>query len=91
MESAGGKLVKGDLRAIARASVEPRDDAEHPAEPLLRLHLQCTGRAYCRRNPLSVRRGALEPHDRERRHDVQFRVGDRERAAVAENSVVNSS
>ena len=41
MESAGVTLVKGDLRGIVRARTLSRgDDAQHPAEPVLRLHLQ---------------------------------------------------
>ena len=41
MESAGVTLVKGDLRGHRpRPPPEPRDDAEHPAEPVLRLRLQ---------------------------------------------------
>ena len=38
MESAGVTLVRGDLRGIVRAiQPEPRDDAQHPAESLLRV------------------------------------------------------
>ena len=44
MESAGVTLVKGDLRGIVRAPAsEPRDHAQHPAESVLRLRLQCVG------------------------------------------------
>ncbi len=46
MESAGVTLVKGDLRGIvARPAAQPRDDAEHPAEPVLRVRLQRARRA----------------------------------------------
>ena len=41
MESAGVTLVQGDLRGlVARAQAQPRDDAQHPAEPVLRVRLQ---------------------------------------------------
>ena len=44
IESAGVTLVKGDLMGIARARrLSQRDDAQHPPEPLLRLHLQRAG------------------------------------------------
>ena len=40
MESAGVTLVKGDLRAIARAwQIKPRHDVEHPAKSLFCLRL----------------------------------------------------
>ena len=40
MESAGITLVKGDLLGIAKAiTLEPFNDAEHPAKPLLRVRL----------------------------------------------------
>ena len=54
MESAGITLVKGDLRGIASAiRLEPRDDAQHPPEPFLRVHLQRTRRPGRRRCALS--------------------------------------
>ncbi len=41
MESAGVTLVKGDLRGIVRARAAlPRHDAQHQAEPVLRLYIQ---------------------------------------------------
>ena len=49
MESAGVTLVQGDLRGHRpRAPAEPRDDAQHPPEPVLRLRLQRAGRARSR-------------------------------------------
>ena len=40
MESAGLTLLKGDLRGIVRAHrPRQRDDAQHPAESVLRLRL----------------------------------------------------
>ncbi len=52
MESAGITLVQGDLRGIcARAGFEPRHDAQHPAESVLRVPLQlcsaCRSRRVC--------------------------------------------
>ena len=44
IESAGITLVKGDLNGIVRArKLAQRDDPQHPAEPVLRLRLQCAG------------------------------------------------
>ena len=59
IESAGVTLLRGDLRGVvaARAAVAG-DDAQHPAEPVLRLHLQRRGRADRGRRPLS----GLRPH-----------------------------
>ena len=60
MESAGVTLVKGDLRGIVRArQLSPGDDAQHPAEPVLRLRLQRRRRADRRRRPLPGRSGIL--------------------------------
>ena len=54
MESAGVTLVQGDLRGHrARAAAEPRDDAQHPAEPVLRVRLQRARRAGRRRRAVS--------------------------------------
>ena len=66
MESAGITLVKGDLRGIVRARLaQPRDDAQHPAEPVLRLRLQRARRADRGRRALSVLRPAAQPDDRQ--------------------------
>ena len=54
MESAGVTLVKGDLRGPRpRAPAEPRDDAQHPPEPVLRVRLQRARRAGRGRGALS--------------------------------------
>ena len=54
IESAGVTLVKGDLQGLVRARrLSRRDDAQHPPEPLLRLHLQRRGRADRSRRALS--------------------------------------
>jgi hypothetical protein len=44
IESAGVTLLKGDLEGSCGASAQPGHDEQHPAEPVLRLHLQCCGR-----------------------------------------------
>ena len=46
MESADVTLVKGDLAGHRPGPApQPRDDAKHPAEPVLRVRLQRAGRA----------------------------------------------
>ena len=60
MESAGITLVKGDLaRHRPRATSQPGDDGQHPAEPVLRLRLQRARRADRRRRALSLSSGLL--------------------------------
>ena len=85
MESAGITLLKGDLRALVRArrlshavmrNIKP--------EPVLCVYLQLVGSAHRRRHPLSQVRTAAEPHHRRCRHELQFGVGDHQRAAFAE-------
>ena len=83
MESAGVTLVKGDLRGIVRARrLSQGDDAQHPAEPVLRLRLQRAGRADRRRRAVSRVRAAAQPDDRQRGHDLQLGVGHRQCAAA---------
>ena len=54
MESAGVTLLKGDLGGIVRARrLSAATMAQHPPEPVLRLPLQCRGRAARRRRALS--------------------------------------
>ena len=66
IESAGITLLKGDLtRHRAGAPAVARDDAQHPAEPVLRLHLQRRRRADRGRRALSgVRHPAVADHRR---------------------------
>ena len=55
-------LVKGDLRGIAaRAAPQPRDDAEHPPEPLLRVRLQRARRSDRGRRALSRSSACCSP------------------------------
>ena len=83
MESADITLVKGDLRGIARARRLSRATlSEHPAEPLLRVRLQRARGAAGGGRPLSDLRPPPEPDGRERRHDGQLGLGDRQRAAA---------
>ncbi len=91
MESAGMTLVKGDLRGIAKAPpTEPRGDAQHPAELVLRLRLQRAGRAAGRRRAVPAIRPAFKPDDRCRGHELQQRVGNHQRAAAAAIGAVAS-
>ena len=62
MQSAGVTLVKGDLRGIVKArKLSPRDDAQHPPEPVLRVRLQRARRADRRGRALSRVRLLLNP------------------------------
>ena len=55
MESAGVTLGQGrPSRHRARPAAEQRHDAEHPAEPVLCVHLQRSRRADCGGHPVSV-------------------------------------
>ena len=86
----GVTLVKGDLRGIVRARRLSRaHDAQHPAESVSsRLS---TTRSACRIAAgvlYPVVRAAAQPHDRQRRDELQFGLGDRERAAAAAAEVV---
>ena len=54
MESAGITLLKGDLMGIVRARhLSGGDYGQYPAEPVLRLRLQCCRSTYCSRRSLS--------------------------------------
>ena len=91
MESAGVTLVKGDLRGIvARAAPQPRDDAQHPPEPVLRVRLQRARGADRGGRALPVRRAASQPDARERGDDLELGLGDHERAATAACGPVES-
>ena len=84
MESAAVTLVKGDLRGIVRARRLSRsDDAQHQAEPVLRLRLQRGGRANRGRRALPVLRAALVPDHRRCRDELQLGLGGRQCAALA--------
>ena len=62
MESAGITLVKGDLaRHRARPPPVRGDDAQHPAEPVLRVRLQRARRADRRRRAVPVPGLLLSP------------------------------
>ena len=81
---AGVTLVKGDLRGIApRPEPQPRHDAEHPPEPVLRLHLQRARRS--RSPPASSTRSSAcsQPHHRGGGDESEFGVRDWERSAAA--------
>ena len=70
MESAGGDAGEGrSARHRARPAPQPRDDAQHPAEFVLRVRLQRAGGADRGRRVLSGLRSAAEPDDRQRRDE----------------------
>src|SRR5947207_1909986 len=61
--------------------LEPRDDAQHPPESVLRVCLQRAGGADRSRRALSVYRAPVEPDDRQRRNEPE--LGDRHHECVA--------
>ena len=62
IESAGITLVGGDLaRHRPRAAAEPRDDEEHPPEPVSGVRLQRRRRAGRRRRAVSVHGLLISP------------------------------
>src|SRR5208337_1554014 len=81
--SAGVTRLKGDLQGLVRAPALGRDDAQHPPEPVLRLHLQCGRRADRGRGSLpGVQRLIIADH--RRRGDVAvLRQRGRQRAEAA--------
>lgn len=85
MKSAGVTLVKGDLRGILRARhFEPGNDAQYQAEPFFHFCLQCPGHSCRSRCSLSILRNSTQSHLCRSRHEFQFCVGHRERAAAEE-------
>ena len=84
IQSAGITLLKGDLQGIVTARRLSRCDHEqHPAESLLRLHLQRDRRADRRRRALSGIRPAAVADHRRRRHVAVLGQRHRQRAALA--------
>ena len=84
MESAGITLVKGDLRGIVRAvRLSPRHHAQHPPEPVLRLHLQRARHPHCGGRAVPVLRPAALAHHRGSGDELQFGVGDHQCVAAA--------
>ena len=87
VESAGITLLKGDLTGIVRARrLAPRDDAQHPSEPVLCLLLQRCRRARCRRHPLPANRHVAVADDRGCRHEPVVCFGHQQCSAVAGNA-----
>ena len=80
----------GSPRHRPRPSPEPGDDEEYPAESVSCLRLQRGRCAGCRGRALSVDRHSDQSHLGKRRHDVQFGVGDRQRAPLAPRHAVKA-
>ena len=91
IESAGITLLKGDLTGIVQArTLSRRRDAQHPAEPVLRLHLQRRRRADRGGRALSgVRTSAVADH-RRRRDGAVVGQRRRQRAAAAPREPLNA-
>ena len=65
IESAGVTLVRGDLLGVVQAiALVARDDAQHPAEPVLRLRYNTLGDSDRRRRAVPALRVAAQPDDR---------------------------
>ena len=84
MEAAGITLMRSDLRGVgtAHGPVAP-NDANHPAKPVFRLHLQQPGYSHRRRPALPVHRLAALAHARRRRHGPKLGIGAHQLAAPA--------
>ena len=89
MESAGITLVKGDLGGIVRARrLSRRTMANIRQNLFFAFFYNVLGVPDRRGRAVSVRRSAAQSDDRQRRHDVQFRIRDRERPAIAKGRTV---
>ena len=81
--------ARGFTRNRPRKNFEPRDHAQHPAEPLFRVYLQFGGSAYRGRCALSIFRLIAQPHHRQRGNDVQFRFGNHQCLTSAPSGAMN--
>jgi Cu+-exporting ATPase len=70
---------------------EPRGDAEHPPEPVLRLHLQRPRRADCGRASLPGLRHPAQPDDRGGGDELVFGLGHQQRIAAAPGRTLGDS
>ena len=83
-QSAGITLVKGDLAGIVRATAaQPRHHAQHPPEPVFAFVYNAIGIPIAAGVLYPVVRHAAQPDHSGAGHVVQFRLGDRQRAAAA--------
>ena len=91
MESAGVTLLKGDLHGHRPgAAAVAGHDAEHPAEPVLRLRLQCAGRAGCGRGAVPVLRDPALAHHRRRRDGLVLGQRGRQRDPSQDREALNA-
>src|SRR5262249_6937970 len=67
---------------------QPGHNAQHPAKPVLRLHLQHARGADRGRRPLSGARPSAQPDDRQRRHEHELGAGRHQRAPPARRQSV---
>ena len=73
IESADITLVSGDLRGVVRARhLSQATHAQHSPEPVFRIRLQLRRRTDRGGDSVPRFRAVIEPHDRQRGHDVQF-------------------
>ncbi len=90
MESAGVTLVKGRPPGNSPGQgPQPRHHAKHQGKPLFRPGLQRHWRAHSRRHSLPLFRDTAEPCLCGRGHELQFRFGCRQRAALKESAALS--
>ncbi len=88
IESAGITLVKGDLAGIVRARRCRGDNAQHPAKPVLRLHLQRRRDPDRGRRALPVVRHSVVADHRRGGDGAVLGQRHRQRAAAAAGATV---
>ena len=89
MQSAGITLVqRRPPRHCQGHPPQSRHHGEHPAEPVLRLSLQCAGYSGGGGGALPVLRLAAQPDHCRRRDEPEFRLGHQQRLAAAKSETI---
>ena len=90
MEAGGITLLeRRPARHSSRPASQQVDHAQHPREPVLRVRLQRRWGAACRGCALPCIRLASQPDDRGCRHELQFRLGNRQCPETADDETLN--